>query len=137
MRGIDTGVLVNYFTASNAKKFAAAEDAIERARADNEKIMVQCLVLCELADVLAARCKLARGEVADMLDRLMHLDLFEIENRDQGLRALERYRSGAARLADYLAGETGRRLGCRDTITFDDRLAGERGFTVLKSSVQK
>ena len=102
---------------------------IERARTDGERFYVAGLVLCELARVLLGKYKLERETIAGLLDQLMHLDLFEIENRDLALRALERYRTGPGDFSDYLTVQIGKRAGCRDTLTLDPLLKGESGFT--------
>ncbi len=131
MRGVDANVLVRYFTADDSPQSKALDEIIERARADGERFYVTCLVLCELVVVLAREYLLEKGAIADLLDRLMHLDLFEIENRDLALRSLERYRSGTGDFSDYLMAQIGKRAGCRDTLTLDPLLKGERGFTTL------
>jgi predicted nucleic-acid-binding protein len=129
MRGIDSNVLVRYFTADDSPQSKAVDEIIERAHADGERFYVTGLVLCELVDVLSRGYSLDKIASADLLDRLMHLDLFEIENRDLALRALEEFRMGSADFSDYLMAQIGKRAGCRDTLTLDPRLKAERGFT--------
>jgi len=122
-------VLMQYFSADDSPQSKSVEATIERARTDGERFYVTGLVLSELVGVLDREYSLGKAAIADLLDKLMHLDLFEIENRDQALRALERYRSGAGEFSDYLMAQIGRRAGCRDTLTLDPALKGERGFT--------
>ena len=136
MRGVDADVLACYVTEDDAARFAAVDAVIERARADGEKFFVSGLALCRLSEVLAGKYGQQRTAVADLLDRLLHLELFEIENRQMVLKALERYRVGEGKFADYLMAEIGKRAGCRDTLTLADSICREPGFT-RPSIVQK
>lgn len=130
MRGVASNVLVRYFAADESPQSKTVEEAFERARADGERFYITGLTLCELVAVLLRGYSLEKVAIADLLDKLMHLDLFEIENRELALRALERYRSGPGDFSDYLMAQIGKRAGCRDTLTLDAALNGERGFTV-------
>jgi len=126
---MDTNVLVQYFTGQDPVAFQAVDQAMERARTDGEKFFVTGLVLCELDRLLSHDYGMERAAVANVLDQLMHLDLFEIENRELALRAMEQYRGGAGDFADYLMSHIGRRAGCRDTLTLDPLIKRERGFS--------
>ena len=127
MRGVDADVLACYVTEDDAARFAAMDAVIERARADGEKFFVTGLALCRLSDILAAH---ERTALCDLLDRLLHLELFEIENRQLVLKALARYRMGPGKLADYLMAEISKSAGCRDMLTLAPAMAAERGFAL-------
>jgi predicted nucleic-acid-binding protein len=131
MRGLDADVLACYVRGEEAAQFAAADAVIERARADGEKLYVTGLALCRLGELL---CVHNRSTIADLLDRLLHLELFEVENRPLALRALERYRTGGGNFGDYLMAEIGKRAGCRDMLTLNGLLTAERGFTTPSAS---
>ena len=48
MNGFDTNVLVRYITQDNENQALLAEKAIETARSQNEKLLIQPIVICEM-----------------------------------------------------------------------------------------
>lgn len=89
-------------------------------------------MLCELAWVLRGLpFGYTRGEIADTMELLLEIDIFDIDARDFVRQAARGFRSGDADFADYLIGSLNRNNGCRTTLTFD-RGAGESDlFEVL------
>ena len=130
MRSVDTDVLLRYFAADDSPQSKSVDEIIERARADGEQFYVTGLVLAKLSSTLATEYAMEKTAIADLLDQFMHLDLFEIEDRELALRSLERYRLGPGTFENYLMVQIAKRAGCRDTITLDEALRNERGFTV-------
>jgi predicted nucleic-acid-binding protein len=52
MNGLDTYILVRYLTQDDENQALLAEEAIETARSQNEKLLIQPTVLCEMIWVL-------------------------------------------------------------------------------------
>jgi len=131
MRAADTNLLVRYFTAYDARQVALVDRFFNECRESRELIFISIPVICELTWVLSYSRGFAKPEIAHALDRLLDQPLFRIEREQLVRRALERYREGRGDLAYYLTGEIASEAGCRDTVTFDKRLKGSPGFTLL------
>ena len=135
MRGLDTNVLVRYLTRDEASQFATASELIEGAERRGERLYVNVVVLCELTWVLrGSRYRLTRSNIAETVEKLLDIPLFEVESRDQALAALDDYRAGEGDFAGYLIGRQNLAAGCQDTATFDTHLAGCGTFEVLGSA---
>ncbi|HEV1284630.1 MAG TPA: type II toxin-antitoxin system VapC family toxin [Bryobacteraceae bacterium] len=131
MRAADTNLLVRYFTTDDARQVALVDRLFSDCLDRRETIFISIPVICELTWVLSVSHGFAKIEIADALGRLLDQPLFQVEREPFLRRALESYRDGRGGLADYLIGEIASDAGCRDTVTFDKRLKGSPGFTLL------
>lgn len=103
---------------------------LEATERRGDQLHVALPVVCELAWVLQGRhYGYDRPSIAAVLERLLDTGVFAIQDRDIVRQALGDYRDGRAHLADYLIGRQNRAAGCVDTLTFDERLASESGFS--------
>jgi len=131
MRAIDTNLLVRYFTTDDPRQVTLVERFFTECAETPEPVFISIPVLCELTWVLSFSHRFAKVDVADALERLLNQPLFQVEREPLVRRALKEYSNGRGGLADYLIGEIALEAGCRDTVTFDKRLKGSRGFTIL------
>jgi predicted nucleic-acid-binding protein len=130
MRGLDTNVLLRLLLRDDEAQARKARALVERSVHDGEVLHVSLPALCELVWVLAGRtANLGRQEIAATIERLLDTNGFELQSRDAVREALADFRAGEADFADYLVGRLDRRAGCRDTLSFDARLAKDDGFT--------
>ncbi len=131
MRGLDTNVLVRYITKDDPPQFAVASELIERAEQQRECLYVNTVVLGELTWVLrGSRYRFPRSVIAETIEKLLAIPLFEFEDRNQIHAAVAEYRAGRADFADYLIGQKNLAAGCEDTVTFDSHLADSEAFEV-------
>lgn len=131
MRGLDTSFLLRLLLRDDEAQARKARALVDRSVHDGEVLHLSLPVLCELVWVLGGRtADLGRQEIAGTIERLLDTHGFELQSRDAIREALADYRAGDADFADYLIGRLDRRAGCRDTVTFDVRLARADGFTV-------
>ena len=131
MRGVDTNVLVRYFTADHPVQLALSHKALEESERDGEPLFVAVIVLCELIWVLARTYGHKKPAIAHALSLMLEMDLFQIEHHELVRRALDAYRSGRGNFSDYMIREINMHYGCRDVVTFDLALKGSAGFKVL------
>jgi len=131
MRALDTNLLVRYFTTDDTRQVALVEQFLSECFDNREQVFVSIPVICELSWVLSFSHRFAKAEIALALTKMLDQPLFHIEKEPLVRRALERYRGGRGGLADYLIVEVASDGGCRDTVTFDKRLRGSPGFTLL------
>jgi predicted nucleic-acid-binding protein len=126
--GIDTNVLVRYFTQDDPKQYQQAAAVIQ---ANDQVCFLSNIVLCELVWVLKRAYKSEKAEICKVLGLLMQTPKFELENQSAVYQALQRYQTGKADFSDYLIGVTAHGAGCTKTVTFDKKLLGEKGFQLL------
>jgi predicted nucleic-acid-binding protein len=131
MRGLDTNVLLRFFTQEDPEQARIATDLISGAEDQGERLHISTIALCELVWVLRSAYRIRRDGIVSTIESLLGANTFEIQDRDLVRRALESYRSGKADFADYLIGWQDRRAGCSETLTFDGGLKGTDGFHFL------
>jgi len=132
MRGIDTNVLVRYIAGDDARQTAIAERLMEQSSRQGEPLFIPLVVLCECVWVLSRRYGQTKPQIARVLEQILETELFQIENDSLMRRGLDAFRTGRGDFADYLIGEICSAAGCEDCVTFDRRMAGAAGFTVLR-----
>ncbi len=131
MKGLDTNVLVRYLTQDETRQARKANALIDGAAASGERLAVGLVVLCETVWVLRAAYDCDRALVAEVLERILGVAQFDIEDKQIARLALEAYRHGRGDFADYVIGHRSRRAGCSVTATFDRKLKGSELFEVL------
>lgn len=128
MVGLDTNVLVRYFTRDDEQQWQQATKLIE----NEEQCFVTNIVLCELVWVLRGEpYRFSKDEILDTLETMLHSQIFEFENRSAIYQALQRTRHGSGDFSDYLIGAIARQQGFQETATFDRKLRSEKGFIFL------
>jgi len=131
VKGLDTNVLVRYLTEDDPRQAAAAVKEIEGTGKKDEKLIVQPLVLCELAWVLDSAYGVGKKELLDVFERILRTAQFEIPGKDLVWRSLADYRAGKGDFSDHLLGRLNEDAGASVTITFDRALRGSPRFHVL------
>ena len=131
MKGLDTKVLVRYLTEDDPRQAAAALKEIGGAGKKGEKLLVQPLVLCELAWVLESAYDVGKEQLLEVFERILRTAQFEIPLKDIVWRSLADYRAGRGDFSDHLLGRLNEDAGASVTITFDRALRGDPRFHVL------
>jgi predicted nucleic-acid-binding protein len=125
--GLDTNVLLRYLLKDDAAQAARAERELEQ----DERFLIDGIVLCELVWVLEAGYGFSRTNIAGALDKILATAQFEIESKDLVLVALDDFRRSAVDFSDCLIGRRNRSTGAPETVTFDRSLKGLEGFRLL------
>lgn len=129
MIGVDTNILVRYITKDDEPQWQQATEIIE----GGEQCFVANIVICELVWVLCGKpYQFRREEISTVLEMMLQCAVFELENRTVVYQALQRFKQGSADFSDYLIGAIAQQSGCTQTVTFDKKLRGERGFELLE-----
>jgi predicted nucleic-acid-binding protein len=135
VRGLDTNILVRFFTEDDPAQTDLAAQMLEETRQRGDRLYVSTIVLCEMVWTLRSKpYRQDRESLGLLLESLLGDELFEIQDRDLVQQALIDYRHGKADFADYLLGWQNWRAGCRDTLTFDGGLRRHQNFSVLSST---
>jgi predicted nucleic-acid-binding protein len=131
VRGVDTNIVLRIFDRTDTRQSSAVEKLIAEA-ASSKDLLLNPIVLAELAWTLKRSYKKSRSVIADHLDLLLQSPEFVVPFGVEVVDAVRRYREGSADFADYLLAAINRASGCRSTLTFDHEAADDDQFTLLK-----
>lgn len=150
MKGLDTSVLVRYITQDDPLQSAVANDVIERLAKNQERFVIQPVVLCELVWVLESAYHYAKSDIVLVLNQLLRTAQFDIPEKDVVRQALGDFQSGESGFSDcltrrikesagvdlnltfYLIGRANMIAGADATLTFDESLDDSMNFQVLQ-----
>lgn len=128
MIGLDTNILVRYLTRDDEAQWKQAVEIIGNA----ESCFISNIVLCELVWVLKGKpYKYSQSEILRIIELLLQSSRLEFANRTIIYQALKFNRTGKADFADYLIGAVNHSHECDMTVTFDQKLKGEKWYQVL------
>lgn len=130
MTGIDTNVLVRFFTKDDLEQGSRAKQFL-RVLSPESPGFVSLVSLIELIWVLRSRYRLSKAELIQHLERLLDSPELMIENQTAVSLALRRFASGKADFTDCLIERSGAAAGCKETVTFDADAARFAGMRLL------
>lgn len=82
MKGVDTNILVRYFTQDDPIQLEQASQLFNRVKQDGGSLLINNMVLCELVWTLEARYVYKKIGLIAALEVLLNTDIFEFENRE-------------------------------------------------------
>ena len=118
MTGIDTNVLVRFFTKDDLEQGSRAKQFL-RALTPVSPGFVSLVSLIELVWVLRSQYRLSKADLIQHLERLLDSPELIIENQTTVTLALRRFAKFKADFADCLIERSGAAAGCSETVTFD------------------
>jgi predicted nucleic-acid-binding protein len=128
MTGLDTNILVRFFTKDNIEQSSRAVDLM-RTLTPESPGFVSLVSLIELVWVLRSQYRLSKSELIQCLEQLLNIHDLVVESQTAVTLALRRFASGKVDFADCLIERSGAAAGCGETVTFDvdaSRFAGMR-----------
>lgn len=128
MIALDTNVLVRYIVQDDKAQSKKAVKAIEGLTSD-QPAFISCVVLCELNWVLKSAYKISKEERLSILDKVISVAVFDIENLDLCIKAYKSYEKGAADFSDYLIQQCALEKGYKTVLTFDKNALKDTGFS--------
>ena len=131
MIGVDTNVLVRYFTHDNPQQTAKAVKLMLSFSPESPGF-VSMVVMVELVWVLESSYGFPKYEVASALETLLRSKELVIERADAVLLAVRSYRTNRGGFADCLISACGQEAGCKHTLTFDREAARIEGMHLLE-----
>ena len=128
MIGLDTNVLVRYLTKDDEAQWKLAVEIINNA----ESCFISNIVLCEMVWVLKGKpYKYPQSEILKIIELLLQSSKLEFVNRTVIYQALKLNKLGKADFADYLIGAVNHFHECSTTVTFDQKLKGDKWYQLL------
>ena len=132
MIGLDTNVLVRYFSQDDRAQSALANRTISSLSKATPGF-ISLIVLCELVWVLEEIYAMKKPKQVEILRTLLESDELTIESKPLAWQAFRRFSEAPVDFSDALIAEIGNDAGCTHTLTFDKAAAKSAGFKLLKS----
>ena len=132
MTGLDTNVLVRYFTRDDEQQARGARNFIERAIGVGERLHVSLVALAELAWVLRSRYTVKRNEVSRLVESLLSEPGIHVQESNAVWMALDECAKAGIDFSDALIAAVDRLHGCSHTVTFDAKAARIPGMSILR-----
>ena len=131
MIGVDTNVLVRYLAQDDAVQSPRATSFIEKECSVSAPGFVGLVVLVEVVWVSESRYGATRGEIAEILRRILSIRQLVVQDVEIAWKALRLFESTKADFADCLIERTANAAGCQRIVTFDKQ-ASRGGMVMLK-----
>jgi predicted nucleic-acid-binding protein len=129
MTGLDTNILVRFITRDDGAQSRKA-DEIFAGLTEEEPGFVSVVAISELAWALERTYEYSNVEIAAAIERMLQIEVLQIEREQQVLMATVALKRGRGAFADALIGELGSRAGCGRTLTFDRKASRLPGFVL-------
>ncbi|MGD0837673.1 MAG: type II toxin-antitoxin system VapC family toxin [Polyangia bacterium] len=130
MIGIDTNVLVRYIAQDDPVQSRRATAFVERECTEATPGFVGLIALVEVVWVAESCYAASRGEVAQIVRRMLSARQLVAQDAETVWQALRLFEEGKADFADCLLERSAASAGCKRTVTFD-RDAARAGMTLL------
>jgi predicted nucleic-acid-binding protein len=121
--GLDTNVLVRYFTQDDPKQSPLAKRLLNDTLTRDAPGHVNLVTLAETVWVLRRVYGIDRQEAAEVVATLLAGEQLQIDRRATVRHALQDYGAGLADFADCLIARLNAEAGCAHTVTFDRKAA--------------
>ena len=131
MIAIDTNVLVRYLVRDDVRQAEAARELLDGLSADQPGFICREVVI-ETVWVLERAYRVAREQVALVLDNLVTTEGLVVEAAADVDQSAVRYRQGGADFADLMIAAAADRVDARPLYTFDRRLARLDGVILIR-----
>jgi len=117
--GIDTNVLVRYFTQDDEAQGALARRFMERRITRDRPGFVSLVALAELVWVLRSGYRATREEIVHVVEQMLAHAALVVQEASSVWLALDEYELSSADFSDALIAALGAGEGCGSTVTFD------------------
>jgi predicted nucleic-acid-binding protein len=131
MIGLDTDILVRYFTQDDPVQSYKATVLIEQRLTEQSPGFVSIVALAETVWVLERFYRLKKQEIAIVIERILGADALLLEHEAEVATALTAVWEGRGSFADALVGAINNQAGCSRTLTFDQKALRLPGFELL------
>jgi predicted nucleic-acid-binding protein len=130
MTGLDTNILVRYFTQDDPIQSPLANQVIEKRLNAANPGFISVVAMVETVWVLDRAYGFTPAQVASAIERTLQADTLVVENEQEIFAAMTALRDGRGEFADALIVGLGGKAGCSCTLTFDRKAARLPGFVL-------
>jgi predicted nucleic-acid-binding protein len=128
MIGLDTNVVVRYLTQDNPIQSRKATQIFDHQLTTVEPGFLSVVTMVETVWVLGRSYGFVEQEIAAAVELLLQTDVLVIENEQEVFTAMIALNLGRGDFADALIGTLGAKVGCKYTLTFDQKALRLSGF---------
>ena len=128
MIGVDTNILVRYFTQDEPVQAQVVEKIIENYANSPNSLFINNIVMCELVWVLEKGYKYSKEQVGVVINQMLSTEEFAFEKQELLWLALNEYVQNKLDYSDALIGLINKSSGCHETLTFDQGAARADNF---------
>lgn len=128
MIGVDTNILVRYFTQDEPVQAQVVEKIIENYANSPNSLFINNIVMCELVWVLEKGYKYSKEQVGVVINQMLSTEEFTFEKQELLWLALNEYVQNKLDYSDALIGLINKSSGCHETLTFDQGAARAANF---------
>ena len=132
MIGIDTSVLVRYFTHDDDSQWPIAHRLLQRELTAEQPGFVSLVVLAETAWVLRSRYRTTQHEIITIIESLLAAPNVAVQDENAVWSALDDCQRLNIGFADALIASLGQHHGCATTLTFDTKAARLLSMSLLR-----
>lgn len=130
MIALDTNILVRYFAQDDLSQSAKASALVE-SLTDSKQGFVSQIVLIETVWVMQRLFDADRKTVADIIQNMLVIPGFVLENRDSVKKAVQLFSTTNADFPDCLIAKVAEAAGCSSVMTFDIKAVKACGMQLL------
>ena len=131
MIGLDTDILVRYFTQDDPVQSYKATVLIEQRLTEQSPGFVSIVALAETVWVLERFYRLKKQEIAIVIERILGADALLVEHEAEVATALTAVWEGRGSFADALLAALSVKAGCSRVLTFDRKALRLPRFDLL------
>jgi predicted nucleic-acid-binding protein len=132
MIGIDTNILVRYFTQDNLEQAQIVEQIIDNYATSPNSLFINNIVMCELIWVLESGYKYSKEAISAVIKQMLSTEEFAFENQELLWLALNQYNQNKLDFSDALIGAINKDFGCSETLTFDQTAIRANNFKLAE-----
>lgn len=133
MIGVDTNILVRYFTQDDPQQSQIAEILFDQYLNKPQSIFINNIVICELIWVLDSGYNYSKAQITKTIMQILSTKEFAFEHHSLLWLSLELYESGNIDFSDALISQLNKSHQCITTYTFDKQAIKLEGFADLRS----
>jgi predicted nucleic-acid-binding protein len=130
MTGLDTNILVRYFTQDDPIQSPLANQIIEKRLNATNPGFISMVAMVETVWVLDRAYGFTPAQIADAIELTLQAATLVVENEPEVFVAMAALRDGSGEFADALIMRLGAKAGCSRTLTFDRKAARLAGFAL-------
>ena len=119
MTGLDSNILIRYFTQDDPLQAALATDVLERRLSEDEPGFVSVVAMVETVWVLDRHYHFPMQQIATAVESLLQADVLVVENEPEVFAAAIALRERRGKFADALIGALSAKAGCASVYSFD------------------
>jgi len=128
MIGLNTNILVRYFTQDDPVQSLKATEIIEQRLTEEDPGFVSIVVMVEIVWVLDRAYGLAAHKIAAAIERMLQAEVLVVEHEQEVFPAMIALKEGQGSFADAVIAALGARADCSCTLTFDQKALRLPGF---------